>query len=93
MTRATLMLGAAFVACGLAGCGDPYYGYSQAYNYPSYGYYQSYPSYGYYPAAYPRYGYRGDPYYSPYRDNVYGYTGGGSPQVTFQATLPRGTVP
>jgi hypothetical protein len=86
MTRNVTIAGLAALAVLGAGCTNdydrPYYGYSQGYASPGYGYYAPArypaPAYGY---GYPRYGYA-NPYYGPY--------GGGGPGITFSASFPQG---
>ena len=84
MTRMVTIAGLAALAVLGAGCTNdydrPYYGYSQGYASPGYGYYAParYPAPAY---GYPRYGYA-NPYYGPY--------GGGGPGITFSASFPQG---
>ncbi|MPZ33955.1 MAG: hypothetical protein GEV13_23690 [Rhodospirillales bacterium] len=86
MKRMVPIAGLAALAVLGAGCTNdyaydrPYYGYSQGYAAPGYGYYAParYPAYGYgYGYGYPRYGHA-RPYYSS------------GPGITFSASFPQG---
>jgi hypothetical protein len=86
MMRMVPVAGLAALAVLGAACTDygydrPYYGYSQGYASPGYGYYAP-AGYGYGYRS-PRYG-----YYSPYYGSRPYY--GGGPGITFSASFPQG---